>query len=249
MEQAWQTHKGRVRDYNEDSVGLFQTDYGVTVAVVADGMGGHQAGDVASQSAVQVVKRKLRSLTPQMGTEERRKRSLEAATKANQEVYHMATDNKGYKGMGTTLITAILDEEEIVLSHIGDSRAYLLHDDGLYQLTEDHSLVNVLQKHGEITEEEAKVHPQRNVIMRAVGTSEEVEADIIVTPWYPGDILLLCSDGLYNMAEVDTIGTILTTPGLTVAQQSEQLIQAALDGGGTDNISVILVKHTGTDRI
>ncbi|MFC4076454.1 Stp1/IreP family PP2C-type Ser/Thr phosphatase [Salinithrix halophila] len=245
MEKAWHTHKGRVRDYNEDSVGLFQSDEGVPIAVVADGMGGHQAGDVASQSVVRVIKRKLRSLTRETGSDERQKRTLDAVASANREVFHMAAENKGYKGMGTTVIAAVMGEEEIVLAHIGDSRAYLLHDDGLYQLTEDHSLVNVLKKHGEITEEEAKVHPQRNVIVRAVGTNEEVEADLIVTPWYKGDTLLLCSDGLYNMVGVDEIGTILTS-GLPLQKQADQLLEQALEAGGTDNISIILIKHTGS---
>ncbi|OYD06420.1 Stp1/IreP family PP2C-type Ser/Thr phosphatase [Paludifilum halophilum] len=249
MEQAWHTHKGRVRDYNEDSVGLFQSKYGVPIAVVADGMGGHQAGDVASQSAVQVIKRELQGLTPSMGTKERRKQSLHAVTAANRDVYRMAARHKGYKGMGTTVISAVLGREEIVLAHIGDSRAYLLHDNGLYQLTEDHSLVNILRKHGEITEEEAEVHPQRNVIVRAVGTNEEVEADLVVTPWYEGDILLLCSDGLYNMVGVDVIGTILTTPGIDLHEQADRLLQRALDAGGTDNISIVLVKHTGSNHI
>ncbi|GGE16799.1 serine/threonine phosphatase stp [Marinithermofilum abyssi] len=244
MEKAWQTHKGRVREYNEDSVGLFQSDEGVTVAVVADGMGGHQAGDVASQSAVRIIRQRLMSLSPRMDTNELRRRSEEAVLAANREVYQMAASHKGYKGMGTTVITAVLSPEEVVLAHIGDSRAYLLHNEGLYQLTEDHSLVNVLKKHGEITEEEAKVHPQRNVLVRALGTNEEVEADMIVTPWYEGDTLLLCSDGLYNMVGVDEIGTILTS-GLSVQEQSDLLVEKALEAGGVDNISVILIKHTG----
>lgn len=244
MEKAWQTHRGRVREHNEDSVGLFQSEKGVTVAVLADGMGGHQAGDVASRSAVDIVRRELMTLSPEMSTEERRRRSLEAVTAANREVYALSSRHKGYKGMGTTCITAVVTEEEVVLAHIGDSRAYLLHDEGLYQLTEDHSLVNVLKKHGEITEEEARVHPQRNVLVRALGTNEEVEADLIVTPWYKKDTLLLCTDGLFNMVSVHDIGMVLTSE-MPVSRQAEILVQKALDAGGTDNISLILLRNTG----
>ncbi|PTX61226.1 protein phosphatase [Melghirimyces profundicolus] len=248
MEKAWLTHKGRVRDYNEDSVGLFQSDHGVPVAVVADGMGGHQAGDVASQTVVRVIQQKLHALTPEMGTDERRDGILDAVEAANREVYKMASQNKGYKGMGTTVIASILGKEEVVLAHIGDSRAYLLHDDGLYQLTEDHSLVNILKKHGEITEEEARVHPQRNVIVRAVGTNDEVEADLIVTPWYKGDTLLICSDGLYNMVSVDEIGTVLTSR-LSIREKADLLVEKALEAGGTDNISVVLVRNDGVMKV
>lgn len=242
MEKAWLTHEGRVRKNNEDSVCLFQSAKGVDVAVLADGMGGHQAGEVASKTAVRIIQEKLSALTAAMSTKERQQRAFDAAKAANDEVYKMATQNKKYQGMGTTLISAVLGREEIVLAHVGDSRAYLLHNNGLYQVTEDHSLVNVLRQHGEITEEEAKVHPQRNVIVRSVGTNETVEPDIIVTPWYRGDILLLCSDGLSDLVETDEIGTILTSP-LSLKQQADRLLQLALDAGGTDNISIALVKH------
>ncbi|MFD1426626.1 protein phosphatase [Kroppenstedtia sanguinis] len=242
MEKAWLTHEGRVREHNEDSVGLFQSDHGVPVAVLADGMGGHQAGEVASRTAVQVIQRELGGLTPGMGTEERREWMLKAVTAANREIYEMASRNKSYKGMGTTVIAAVPRKKEVTLAHVGDSRAYLLHEDGLYQLTEDHSLVNVLKKHGGITEEEAKVHPQRNVIMRSVGTNEEVETDLIVTPWYQGDTLLICSDGLCDMVPVDVIGTILTS-SLPLREQANRLVESALEAGGKDNISVILLKN------
>ncbi|PTM59128.1 Stp1/IreP family PP2C-type Ser/Thr phosphatase [Desmospora activa] len=242
MEKAWITHKGRVRKDNEDSVCLFQSAKGVDVAVLADGMGGHQAGDVASQAAVRIIQEKLSSLSSAMDTKELRRRASDAAIAANEEVFRLATQNKKYQGMGTTLITAVLGREEIILAHIGDSRAYLLHNNGLYQVTEDHSLVNVLRQHGEITEDEARMHPQRNVIVRSVGTNETVEPDMIVTPWYRGDILLLCSDGLSDMVEVEEIGSILTSP-LSLQKQAEQLLQRALDAGGTDNISIVLVKQ------
>ncbi|MFS8515054.1 MAG: protein phosphatase 2C domain-containing protein, partial [Planifilum fulgidum] len=144
----------------------------------------------------------------------------------------------------TTVIAAVVSESEVVLAHIGDSRAYILHDGGLYQLTEDHSLVNMLMKHGQITEEEARTHPHRNMIVKALGTNTEVEADIIVTPWEKEDILLICSDGLTGMVEERDIGLVLTSD-VSLSEQADKLIRLALDAGGTDNISLILIKNAG----
>ncbi|BCU82185.1 Stp1/IreP family PP2C-type Ser/Thr phosphatase [Polycladomyces sp. WAk] len=243
MKMAWRTDTGRVRKHNEDSIGLFRTKKGALVAVVADGMGGHQAGDVASRHAVEIIRRELDTLSSRADVEERRQRLLEAVQKANQSVFQLANEVQKYKGMGTTLIAAVIAKREIVLAHIGDSRAYLLHRGGLYQLTEDHSLVNILKKHGQITEEEARNHPQRNVIIRSLGTNEEVEADIIETPWNPGDTLLMCTDGLTGMVDVRQIGLVLTSR-MTLDQQADRLVQLANEAGGTDNISLILLKNT-----
>jgi protein phosphatase len=157
----------------------------------------------------------------------------------------MAKQNSKYSGMGTTVIAAIVDEREVVLAHVGDSRAYMLHKNGLYQLTEDHSFVNILQKHGQITPEEAAKHPQRNMIVRAVGTNEEVEVDLINTPWGKDDILLLCSDGLTTMVSERDIGIVLSSATMTLDEKADKLIKLALDAGGTDNISLILLRHTG----
>jgi protein phosphatase len=147
--------------------------------------------------------------------------------------------------MGTTVVGAVIDLKEVVLAHVGDSRAYMLHDGGLYQLTEDHSYVNMLQKHGQITAEEAKNHPQRNMIVRAVGTSDEVEVDLITTPWGEDDILLLCSDGLTTMVSEREIGEVLSLAGETMEEKADRLLQMALDAGGKDNVSLILLKHRG----
>ncbi|MFO7291273.1 protein phosphatase [Planifilum fulgidum] len=244
METAWRTDKGKVRPHNEDAVELFRTDFGSLVAVVADGMGGHRSGEVASRQAVQVIRRELRSLSPDASTEEQKKRLLDAVVKANAEVHQLASGNEEYRGMGTTVIAAVVSESEVVLAHIGDSRAYILHDGGLYQLTEDHSLVNMLLKHGQITEEEARTHPHRNMIVKALGTNTEVEADIIVTPWEKEDILLICSDGLTGMVEERDIGLVLTSD-VSLSEQADKLIRLALDAGGTDNISLILIKNAG----
>jgi serine/threonine protein phosphatase PrpC len=245
MEITRRTDIGRVRDLNEDSIGLVVTKSGAVIAIVADGMGGHQAGDVASREAVTMIEQVLCAQPLDISTDEKSDLLLHAVGKANEKIYGLATRNSQYQGMGTTVIAAIIDEREVVLAHVGDSRAYVLHKGGLYQLTEDHSYVNLLQKNNLITPEEAANHPQRNMIVRAVGTSEEVEVDLINTPWSPGDLLLICSDGLTTMVSEREIGLVLSSTTMTLDEKADQLLQMALDAGGTDNISLILVRHTG----
>jgi protein phosphatase len=245
MELARRTDIGRVRDLNEDSTGLIVTKSGAVIAIVADGMGGHQAGDVASRKTVETIEKVLSVEKLDVSTDEKSELLLQAVGKANEKVYTMAKQNSKYSGMGTTVIAAIVDEREVVLAHVGDSRAYMLHKNGLYQLTEDHSFVNILQKHGQITPEEAAKHPQRNMIVRAVGTNEEVEVDLINTPWGKDDILLLCSDGLTTMVSERDIGIVLSSATMTLDEKADKLIKLALDAGGTDNISLILLRHTG----
>jgi protein phosphatase len=244
MEMAWRSDIGRVRDLNEDSTGLFITSSGVVIAIVADGMGGHQAGDVASREAVKTIERVLCAHPLNVSTDEKSDLLLHAEGKANEKVYTLATENSNFQGMGTTVVAAIVDEREVVLAHVGDSRAYVLHKGGLYQLTEDHSYVNLLRKHGQITAEEARNHPQRNMIVRAVGTNEEVEVDLINTPWGEEDILLLCSDGLTTMVDERDIGLVLTS-GMTLEEMADKLIEMALNAGGNDNVSLILIRNSG----
>ncbi|MFD1288285.1 Stp1/IreP family PP2C-type Ser/Thr phosphatase [Laceyella putida] len=242
---ARRTDIGCVRDLNEDSTGLIVTKSGAVIAIVADGMGGHQAGDVASREAVDTIQKVLRVEDLDVSTDEKSDLLLHAVGKANERVYTLATENSHMQGMGTTTIAAIVDEHEVVLAHVGDSRAYVLHNGGLYQLTEDHSYVNLLRKHGQITEEEARNHPQRNMIVRAVGTSEDVEVDLINTPWSDGDLLLLCSDGLTTMVSEREIGIVMSSTSMNIEEKADKLIQLALEAGGNDNISLILLQHTG----
>ncbi len=247
MELAWRTHAGKVRKQNEDSIGLVRTKSGTLVAIIADGMGGHQGGEVASRHAVQVIEREIKSLSQGAGIKEIGERMKFAITLANQEIYHMASQKSELRGMGTTVVSAVIGSDQIVIGHVGDSRAYLLHNNGLYQLTEDHSLVNVLRKHGQITEKEAARHPQRNVIARAVGSDKSVEVDQVITPWFPNDTLLLCTDGLTDLVEERHIGTILTSDH-TLEEQADRLLAAALAAGGNDNISLILIRQTKGSR-
>lgn len=242
MEMALRTHVGCVRDHNEDSVGLTEVDSGFVLAIVADGMGGHQAGDVASKKAAKLIEQELMHCFLDVSTEDKKELLLKAIGKANEKVYSLAQENTQLQGMGTTVIASVVDQKEVVLGHVGDSRAYMLHRGALYQLTVDHSYVEFLKKHGQITAQEAETHPQRNMILRAVGTNEEVEVDLVNTPWYQGDILLLCSDGLTTMIDEKEIGNVLTST-IPLEEQADKLLTSALDAGGKDNISIILLAN------
>ncbi|SHE60747.1 Serine/threonine protein phosphatase PrpC [Seinonella peptonophila] len=243
MKMVQRSHVGKVRDHNEDCVGLYQANGGVVIGVVADGLGGHNAGEIASQETVQIMKENLGSLPPGLSTQSKIDELSTAIEKANKRVYDLANKNGKLQGMGCTVVTVIAEEDLLVIAHVGDSRAYLLHKGGLYQLTEDHSFVNILRKHGQITEEEARNHPKRNMIVRAVGTNESVEVDLIDTPWREGDIMLLCSDGLTSMVSDREIGLVLTSSQLNMEEKADRLIDLALDAGGADNISLILLEH------
>ncbi|MBA4542478.1 MULTISPECIES: Stp1/IreP family PP2C-type Ser/Thr phosphatase [Thermoactinomyces] len=245
MELARRTDIGRVRDLNEDSTGLVLTKSGTVIAIVADGMGGHQAGDVASRETVDTIEKVLRAENLDVSTDEKSDLLLHAVGKANEKVFRMAEQNSQLSGMGTTVIAAIVDQHEVVLAHVGDSRAYMLHKNGLYQLTEDHSYVNILRKNGQITAEEARNHHLRNMIVRAVGTNEDVEVDLINTPWSKDDIFLMCSDGLTTMVSEREIGLVLSSTSMTLDEKADKLIELALEAGGADNISLILLRHTG----
>lgn len=226
------TDIGCVRDHNEDSLVVQPPLY-----VVADGMGGHAAGEVASEIAVQVIAERAPS-TPD-GAE------LSAAVgAANEEILLAARDGRGRDGMGTTVTAAILEGERLVIAQVGDSRAYLLHQGRLQQLTRDHSLVADMIEAGRLTPEEARVHPGRSVITRALGSVEGTQPDIYELNVEAGDRLLLCSDGLTGMvrdAEIEKILSHVHDP----QQCASQLTDEALAAGGHDNVTVVVVDVVG----
>lgn len=241
MEAAFQTHIGRVRQTNEDSgivEPILEEWYS---AIVADGMGGHKAGDVASRMAVDYLSASLRQLSGSLDLVELQKKLEDAIGEANQEIYEFAQQHPECSGMGTTLVIAIANETRGVLAHIGDSRIYRCHKGRLELMTSDHTLVNELLKNNQITPEEAMSHPRRNILTRALGTDEWVEADFQFLHWEQGDLLLLCSDGLYGKVPEEEIETILREDTLAVA--ANQLIGHALNAGGEDNITVALLKN------
>ncbi|MEN9406767.1 MAG: hypothetical protein RLZ12_1051 [Bacillota bacterium] len=235
------TDVGKERNINEDSIYTTLSE-GVGLLVIADGMGGHNAGDVASKMVVDRIAKDIAKVDPTKKT--KRVTLLEQAIKsANEDVFSLANTNKSYHGMGTTVIAAMVDEEQVTMVHAGDSRGYILDASGLRQITEDHSYVNVLLKHGEITANEARSHPQRNMIVSAVGTTEHVTTDAIELEWVKNDILLLCSDGLTTELEEMLIKEILTNTNLSLNEKGNCLIEKALENGGKDNVSVILVEN------
>ena len=231
MRLIHRTHKGLVRASNQDSLLVDINVYGV-----ADGMGGHNGGETASRLAVQVVKNALHGKLPEP-------RALEMSVDAaNRRIFDMSRHDSSLSGMGTTLTFLWEGADEMLVAHVGDSRAYLLREGELKQVTDDHSMVAELLRSGVINAETARTHPYRNVITRAVGVDPMVQTDVIHMDRQAGDIWLICSDGLYNMVPDATLLKLLALEDLEAA--ADQLLDAALAAGGTDNITFVIGKVT-----
>lgn len=230
------THKGRVRKLNEDS--FYVTNNHIKLFAVADGMGGHNAGEVASHMAIKSIVEYINGRKDTIYSEIEIVDLLkEAVEYANKNVYNEAVVNDSYKGMGTTLTVALFDEK-IYMAHVGDSRAYIIRNEEINQITQDHSLVGELIRSGSITEEEGKVHPRRNMITRAIGTDENVKIDIYTSEMKKDDILVLCTDGLSNFIEDWEIkNAILSNDNIEVS--CDELIGMANERGGLDNITIV----------
>jgi serine/threonine protein phosphatase PrpC len=241
VEVAVKTHIGYVRQVNEDSADIFTRDHLVTLAVVADGMGGHQAGDVASQMTLRHLKDSFAVVDLNKSIGEWEEWLLQTIDEANLEIYQYAIQNDSFQGMGTTIVATLLLEHEYIIAHVGDSRIYRYYNNQLESLTEDHSFVNELLKSGQITAVEAAFHPQRNVITRALGTEEDVEIDIKTLSFLGGEQLLLCSDGLTGMVSQQQLQEVLSTKKM-IEEKATSLVKLALDAGGEDNISLILLE-------
>lgn len=245
MNIAFRSDIGRIRLVNEDRAWAQNQGNGCAVAIVADGMGGHLAGEVASQLAVDTFRESLEGKElPALSPEERQSLVRSAILQANEVVYDMASRNDQYHNMGTTVVAVLVGQESGVIGHIGDSRVYIWSKGRLVQLTEDHTLVNELAKHGQISQEEAANHPRRNVLTRALGTDEQVEVDVIDFAWEPGNLLLLCSDGLSTMVADEEMVAILEGEH-DLDAKAERLVELALQAGGDDNITVVLLHHVG----
>jgi serine/threonine protein phosphatase PrpC len=229
------TDPGRRRRQNEDA---FVCE--PPLFAIADGMGGAQAGELASRLAAAVVGR--------ADADGRTGRELVVGLieDANRSVYERATGDESVSGMGTTMTVALVEDNHVWIGHVGDSRAYLLRDGGLEQLTDDHSLVAELVRSGRLTPDEAGSHPHRSVITRALGTDAEVAVDVIAVPTKPGDVFVLCSDGLSSMVGDDTIRDVLEERGDDLGEAARVLVDAANAAGGEDNITVVLFEATGS---
>jgi serine/threonine protein phosphatase PrpC len=248
IEMASATHTGMVRAHNEDSIG---TDASIGLAVLADGMGGYNAGEVASGIAVALITKETRETVlrippyePDVETGEPMANRIlrNVITRANSSIYQAANSQPQYAGMGTTLVVALLCDNHISVAHIGDSRLYRLRGGQLEQLTRDHSLLQEQIDSGMITKEMARRSQNKNLVTRAVGIEPDVEADVNNFEAEEGDMFLLCSDGLNDMVEDEDIHLTLSTLSANLPLAASQLVQMANDNGGRDNISVILIR-------
>lgn len=233
VDQAAASDVGRVRKANEDSYHV-----SAPLFVVADGMGGAQAGEVASKIAADSFKQPLdESLAPEP-------RMANVVRAANLEIHRQSVSDPNLQGMGTTLTALLLGDDEVTIAHVGDSRAYRLRGGELERLTRDHSLVGEMVRRGAITEAEAEVHPQRSILTRALGPEAEVEVDTLSHSVRNGDIYLLCSDGLTGMVDEATIQELLASER-PLREIADELIRRANEHGGVDNITVVLLKVDG----
>lgn len=227
--------QGMVRTSNEDS---YIADSGSRIFLVADGMGGHAAGEIASRIAASTVQEVLSAKTPDADIKDR---VYFAVQQANARVYETQRTESEYRGMGTTLTVLAFQENRYCLAHVGDSRAYLFRDNNLTQLTRDHSLVWPLFENGIMSKDEIARQPQKHLITRSIGTHADVEVDLQENATVEGDIFLLCSDGLTDVLTDDAIQQIMEEAGKKPQEISQALIQAANMGGGPDNITTVVV--------
>jgi protein phosphatase len=248
LEIASGTDPGMVRSHNEDSVAADAVN---GLAVLADGMGGYNAGEVASGMATTVITTEMQQLLakvhpyeidPETNKVVAAKLVREQVLKANATIYAAAQSQPQYAGMGTTLVVCLFYDNKLLVAHLGDSRLYRMRDGALRQITRDHSLLQEQIDSGLITPEQAKHAQHKNLVTRALGIDPTVEPEIREYETRPGDIYLLCSDGLCDMVADDDIAMTLEALGANLKLAVQQLVQMANDNGGKDNVSVILVR-------
>ncbi|WKY46363.1 Stp1/IreP family PP2C-type Ser/Thr phosphatase [Eubacteriaceae bacterium ES3] len=239
MKCAYGSNVGTQRKVNQDAylaATIKNIDRVSYVFAVADGLGGHRSGEVASQTAVDFIKNNLSRIRNYFDSEE----MMTFVNDINQELKKVSDDEPARLGMATTLTMCIVDGNEMCICHVGDSRTYLISDQEIIRLTKDHSLVQILVDEGKITQEEADIHPQKNVITRALGTDTSVNVDIYRYPVKAGVKYLVCSDGLFNMVSDEAIKDIVNQNSLE--DGAKLLIDTANINGGKDNITVVLFK-------
>lgn len=233
------TDIGQIRKLNQDYVYSSEMQVGPlpNLFIVADGMGGHKAGDYASRCTVETIVQEVKDTQYVIPEDIIR----DAIRKANQTVYTTSRDQEEMSGMGSTVVVATcLNTKEICVANVGDSRLYLVGEK-IEQITHDHSLVEEMVRRGGISKEDARNHPDKNIITRAVGVAENIDIDFFHIPIQEGDTILMCSDGLTNMLEDREIKTVLESRG-DIAGKAEELINAANKNGGKDNIAVVLIE-------
>lgn len=232
------TDKGQRRQLNQDRVFVSDGPVGLlpNLYIVADGMGGHNAGELASAICVRVIQDELKSLkgvSPEV--------ALESAIKAaNMAIWQQAQTREGCKGMGTTVVACTCLGDDMLVANVGDSRAYVCSDE-MQQVSVDHSLVEEMVQMGGLERSKARNHPDKNIITRAVGAMAEIDVDLFRVSIGPGDVIMLCSDGMTNMVDDETIGDTICSEG-TLRERAHRLVDMANENGGRDNISVVLIE-------
>ncbi|WP_278341268.1 Stp1/IreP family PP2C-type Ser/Thr phosphatase [Lactobacillus acetotolerans] len=246
IETAFASSIGRIRKSNQDFVQIFKNKSGVTLAIVCDGMGGHQGGDVASAMAVSHLGHNFKNTD--FSDSKIAHKWLEVQLNSENETILKTADRfPDLNGMGTTIVLTIVFDTTALIAHLGDSRAYSYADGKFTQLVEDHSLVNELVKMGQITKEQAKHHPQKNIITQALGVSSTIDPEFREIKLHDDDIIMLCTDGLTNSLTDPQIQQILATKDLSLKDRCNKLINEANRLGGGDNITVCLVSSKGDD--
>lgn len=237
------TDAGKIREINQDDYAIYEN--GCCLYIVADGMGGHQCGEIASRMAVEVIRDHVKKfMSNDLDAASAKGILLEAFNRANKKILEYTHVEPACAGMGTTLTLLYHCKRHSIIGHIGDSRAYILHNKLLNQVSNDHSLVEELRRSGEISDFEAQKHPQRHVITRALGMGDQVKADLFQVELYENDKVLLCTDGLTNLVDDEELLEIL------LLEESEpvlaqRLVKLAIERGGHDNITVLLVNIQG----
>lgn len=244
IRSAGATHVGKVRSTNEDYLGGFDD---LALYVVADGMGGHAAGEVASRMAVEIIHAVFHTALsdrtePNTAPTAPGHRLVRAIEQANERILSAGRDDPTLSGMGTTVAAIWIAENTAYVGHVGDSRVYRLRSGLLEQLTSDHSLINDYLARGIMTPDEAVNHPMKHVLIRALGTGPSVIVDLLAVELEPADLFLLCSDGLSNVVPPSELASILHAPDIDISLRCQGLIEAANRNGGLDNITAVLVE-------
>lgn len=236
------THTGLVRTNNQDYFATGEFDDGTVWCVVCDGMGGAAGGDVASKTAVELISKRIEGNYNRKMKKSSVANLLESAINlANIQIYDMAKANENLSGMGTTVVAAIATEDTVYVSHAGDSRAYIISDGEINQITVDHSLVQEMVNRGEITAKEAENHPIKHYITRALGVEDSISVDFSGVEFKKNDTLIVCTDGLTNHVKKENIASIVNRN--TDDDVTQKLVDAAMKDGGSDNITVVAVMN------
>lgn len=245
MKYGVKSHSGLVREKNEDSFKIVTGESGLPVVlIIADGMGGHNAGELASKMAVDHISSHILEINTDSSSDDDIIQFINRLmTEANAKIYELSSKEGANYGMGTTLITAVVFENRLLIGHAGDSRLYLIRNGSIERITTDHSLVEELVKNGSLSRSEAKNHPKKNIITRAVGCNETIQIDTYKCDIYDKDILILCTDGLTNMLSDEEIMMVATSASSPEAA-CEELVNRANKNGGEDNITVIMLENT-----